>query len=119
VASAQKSPEPAPTAVPQLNSDMFKIPYATPTYDVGEPSGKFVGGKSDLGQSGTATPKITLPNTVDLGKYQLELNVRRDDARARAALDSGETANINSSLSTPSQSVAPNYFGLTLTAPTH
>jgi len=120
-AHAQAMPENPAAPASQFNYDAFKVPYSTPTYDVAPPPGKFSDRKPDFRKTDPdgAGSQIALPNKMDLGKYQLELNVKRNDANSRPQIDSGETANINSTMPQQKQSPVPNYFGLTLTAPTH
>ena len=68
-----------------------------------------------------ALPPPTLPNKVDLGKYDLEFKASHSkDVNPRTGFDSGEKANLsNSAFGRKSDSAMPNYFGLKLSAPTN
>ena len=61
-----------------------------------------------------------LPTQVDLGKYKLDFKAgRTSDVAPRTGFDSGETSNLSKiNPGQKSESAAPDYFGLKLSAPT-
>jgi hypothetical protein len=65
-------------------------------------------------------PPPSLPNKVDLGKYDLEFRAKSSaDVNPRTGFDSGEKSNLsNSSIGRKGESGVPNYFGLKLSTPT-
>lgn len=101
----------APLEPPILDPDLLKLP--SPAHD--DSAGKFKVDRSDKAATG-----FTVPNRVDLGKYELEFKAgHSSDLYPRTGLDSGETANLSKvAPRQKSESALPNYFGLKLRAPT-
>ena len=75
-------------------------------------------------QGAAEQEKTRSPASVEIGrydKYKLDLNAARSsDINSRTGFDSGEASNLSKSLRQgKSEPVAPDYFGLKLTAPTN
>lgn len=66
-----------------------------------------------------APARLKTPS-VNLGKYDLQLDAgKTSDVNPRTGLDSGETSNLSKVTRGRSEGVAPDYFGLKLSVPTH
>lgn len=114
LAFAQQAPAQSPfqpIEAPTLTPDMLKTPPAAPNADTGG---------ATIDKSGKDQPALKLPNSVDLGKYELQFKAGRTrDITTRNGLDSGETSNLSSTLPAQQQDrQLPDYFGLKLSAPT-
>jgi hypothetical protein len=112
---AGNAQQPAPTnakaaPLPKLDADALKIP--DDIHHAG--ANKFVADKTQK-----ALPQPSLPNKVDLGKYDLEFKASHSkDVNPRNGFDSGEKSNLsNSAFGRKSDPALPNYFGLKLSAP--
>ena len=107
----QPAPPNAKTApLPNLDADALKIPD-----DIHRAGGdKFIADKTQR-----TLPPPSLPNKVDLGKYDLEFKASHSkDVNPRTGFDSGEKSNLsNSAFGRKSDPALPNYFGLKLSAP--
>jgi hypothetical protein len=106
------SAPPAATA-PLLHPDLFKLPYAAPNYELD---------KRNLGRLGDDTPGFALPDSIDLGKYMLRLDTSHNvvDFVPRAQNDAPDLSDIIvPAHGGKKHKRMQNYFGLTLTAPTH
>lgn len=100
----------APVKAPTLTPDMLKIP------DVPDASGP----APKLDATGKPLPAPKLPTDVNLGKYDLQFKAgQTSDVNPRSGYDSGELSNMEKIRPDKSESAAPNYFGLKLSAPTH
>jgi hypothetical protein len=101
----------APIATPRLDPSMLKIP---------EGARESSAAKYKIDKPDKALPAPSLPNKVDLGKYDLEFKTgHSSDINPRTGLDSGENTNLsNSSLAHKQGSALPDYFGFKLSAPT-
>ncbi|MEI8274797.1 MAG: hypothetical protein WCG00_02250 [Hyphomicrobiales bacterium] len=112
---ASKAQQPAPpnaktAPLPNLDADALKIPD-----DIHRAGGdKFIADKTQR-----TLPPPSLPNKVDLGKYDLEFKASHSkDVNPRTGFDSGEKSNLsNSAFGRKSDPALPNYFGLKLSAP--
>ena len=109
---AQQPPPPIAKAapVPKLDADALKIPD-----DIHRAGGNRV----IADKAPKALPPSSLPNKVDLGKYDLEFKASHSkDVNPRTGFDSGEKANLsNSTAGRKTDPALPNYFGLKLSAP--
>jgi hypothetical protein len=111
-ARAQQPASPfAPVETPTLNPDALKTPEQ-PKAEVD---------RSKFDKSNKDKPPLKLPNSVDLGKYELKFDANKtSNVNPRTGLDSGETSNLSKmGPGRKDESALPNYFGLKLTAPTH
>ena len=114
---AGNAQQPAPAnvkaaPVPKLDADALKIPDDIHRAGVN----KVIADKAPK-----ALPPPSLPNKVDLGKYDLEFKASHSkDVNPRTGFDSGEKSNLsNSAFGRKSDPAMPNYFGLRLSAPTN
>ena len=102
----QAASAPPASPAPQVDPDLFKLPYAAPNYDLG----KF---RKD-------TPDSKPLDEVDLGKYMLRLDTSRNvvDFVPRALNDAPDLSDVIMPTRTgKTQKRTQNYFGLTLTTP--
>jgi hypothetical protein len=101
----------APPEVPNYDVESLKTPKTTVPASTG---------KAELKQPDQPASGAKLPTQVDLGKYQLDFKAgRTSDVAPRTGFDSGETSNLSKiNPGGKTQSAAPDYFGLKLSAPT-
>jgi hypothetical protein len=101
----------APVEVPSYDVESLKTPKTT------IPNGA---DQSKLKTPDPAASATKLPTQVDLGKYKLDFKAgRTSDVAPRTGFDSGETSNLSKiNPGQKSESAAPDYFGLKLSAPT-
>lgn len=107
----QAASAPPASAAPQVDPDLFKLPYAAPNYDLD---------KLDLGKFRKDTPESKPLDQVDLGKYMLRLDTSRNvvDFVPRALNDAPDLSDVVMPTRTgKKQKQMQNYFGLTLTTP--
>ena len=104
----------APVEVPDYDVNSLKTPK-TPRAAIPDSAGQTKIKAPDQAASGTK-----LPTQVDLGKYKLDFKAgRTNDVAPRTGFDSGETSNLSKiNPGQKSESAAPDYFGLKLSAPT-
>ena len=111
LAQQTNQPPPAqfePLVPPTIDPDALKAP--APAEEIARPKAE---------QTEDTQPKLKAPS-VKLGDYDLQFKAgQTSDVNPRTGFDSGETSNISKIRPGKSESVAPNYFGLKLTAPTH
>lgn len=111
---AQQPAPPNAEATPalKLDADALKIP--DDIHRTGD--NKFIADKTRK-----MLPPPSLPNKVDLGKYDLEFKASHSkEVNPRTSFDSGEKSNLsNSAFGRKSDPALPNYFGLKLSAPTN
>jgi hypothetical protein len=96
--------------VPKLDAEALRIPDSIHSTQAK---------KIEKSDKPLATP--SLPNKVDLGKYDLEFRAKHSsEVNPRTGFDSGEKSVLsNSAVGRKSDSALPNYFGLKLSTPTN
>jgi hypothetical protein len=107
--SSAKAATPTPDAI---DPDWFKLP-ATP--------GKF-NYTPALNQPAEPNSKIALPNNIKIGKSELQFDAGRRPVNADAfkGIDNSGSTVLNTQLDQQKGSqIKPNYFGFTLSVPTH
>lgn len=95
-----------------LGPDAFKLP-AVPDYE----AGGFRAQESNRDKAGAG-----LPDRVDLGKSVLRFDTNRSalNSGPKVGIDDADQTVLNPGIPTHKDSpLQPNYFGLTLTTPTH
>ncbi len=104
----------APVEVPNYDINSLKTPKS-PKATIPDSAGQAKIKAPEQAASGNK-----LPTQVDLGKYKLDFKAgRTSDVAPRTGLDSGETSNLSKiNPGQKSESAAPDYFGLKLSAPT-
>ena len=104
---AQQAATPKAKTAPKLDAEALRIPDSI--HDTGA---------KRIDRSQTVLPPPSLPNKVDLGKYDLEFRARHSsDVNPRTGFDSGEKSNLSNSVGRKPDSTVPNYFGLKLSTP--
>ena len=105
--------EPAAPGQSLLDPDLFKFQRSSANLN----SSKF---NADKFQKDS--PRVTLPNRIDLGGSTLRLDTDRSAINngPRVGIDSTDFSTQNLGLPTKKDTtLTPNYFGLTLTTPIH
>ena len=90
---------------------MFKPPQTPPSADAP---------KIKTDKSGDAAPAIAIPNSINLGKSNLQFDAKHTSAVTApgVSMDSGETSNLSKVMPGEKQDkVLPDYFGFKLSTP--
>jgi hypothetical protein len=100
----------APVEVPSYDIESLKTPKTSIPASTG---------KAELKQPDRPASGAKLPTQVELGRYKLDFKAgHTSDVAPRTGFDSGETSNLSKITGQKSESAAPDYFGLKLSAPT-
>jgi hypothetical protein len=110
LATGLYGPVHAQQPTPAIDADALKLPKSTaPAAAVQLPNDS----------NKEAPAKLKTPS-IDLGNYDLKLDAgKTSDVNPRTGFDSGETSNLSKINRGKQDSVAPDYFGLKLSVPTH
>jgi hypothetical protein len=106
---AQQVAPPKAKPLPKLDAEALRIPDSI--HDTNAKT---------IDRSHKVLPAPSLPNKIDLGKYDLEFRAKHSsDVNPRTGYDSGEKSNLSNSSLRKSDPALPNYFGLKLSTPTN